>query len=259
MKAAASLILAAIFFSACHTTKQNSGLGAPYYPTGDTLITQSLFNDRSSTVSEENIQKILDGAYALPRQLRVAVVRLEAPVQQRRYYYFDDEQYLKTQQSYLDLFIEKFKQSPRVSKVTLIPDLLVSKTPGFTNIREAAVRMQADIVVIYAITSDLYSRYKAFSKTDIKAFATTQLIILDVRTGLVPFSSIVTKDVFSQRKKEEMDVSEAAGRIQHEAVLLTINEIGGKITNFLGQGTASVDKSNDAGANLAAGKHGEKF
>lgn len=250
MKAAASLIFAVILFSACHTTKQSLAVRQQDYPAGDTLITQSLFNDKSSTVSEENIQKILDGTYALPQQLRVAVVRLEAPVQQKRYYYFDDEQYLKTQQSYLDLFIEKFKQSSRVNKVTLIPDLLVSKTPNFTNIREAAVRMQADIVVIYAITSDLYSKYKVFSKTDIKAFATTQLIILDVRTGLVPFSTIATKDAFSQRKKEEMDVAEAAGRIQHEAVLLTINEIGGKITDFLGQGTAAGSKPGEIESSL---------
>ena len=93
--------------------------------------------------------------------------------------------------------------------------------------------MQADIVVVYSITSDIYSKYKFFSKADIKAFATTQLIILDVRTGLIPFSAIVTKDYLSQKKKEELSNSEASGRIQNEAVLLTINDIGQKITEFL--------------------------
>ncbi|WP_336516560.1 hypothetical protein [Pollutibacter soli] len=256
MKASATFLLAVILFSSCQTTKRGSGLGELNFPAGDTLITQSLFNDKSSTVSEENIQKILDGTYALPQQLRVAVVRLDPGIQQRRNYgyFFDDEQYLKTQQSYLDLFIEKFKQSPRVNKVTLIPDLLVSKSPNFTNIREAAVRMQADIVVIYAITSDLYSKYKVFSKTDIKAFATTQLIVLDVRTGLVPFSTIVTKDAFSQRKKEELDITEAAGRVQHEAVLLTINDIGSKITSFLGQSSVALSKPTETATLQTNGK-----
>ena len=144
-----------------------------------------------------------------------------------------DEQYLKTQQSYLDLFADKLKRSSRVTKLNIIPDLLISKTPSFTNIREAAVRMQADVVVVYAIASDIYSKYKLFSKPDIKAFATTQLIIMDVRTGLIPFSTIVTKDFLSQKKKEELDNTEAASRIQNEAVLLTINDIGQKITEFL--------------------------
>lgn len=227
--------LSCVLLMACNTTRSLSGSPSWEMPNNDTLITQSLFNDKASTISEENIQKILDGSYKLPQQIRVAIVRLEATPQTRRYYwsYWSDEQYLKTQQSYLDLFTDKFKQSSRVTELSIIPDLLISKTPTFTSIREAAVRMQADVVVVYAITSDIYSKYKLFTKPDIKAFATTQLIILDVRTGLIPFSTIVTKDYLSQKKKEELDNSEATSRIQNEAVLLTINEIGHKVTSFL--------------------------
>jgi hypothetical protein len=118
----------------------------------DTLITQSLFNDRSSTISEENIQRILTGNYKLPQQLRVAVVKLESP-QVKKYYwsYSSDEDYLKTQQSYLDSFTNQFSRSPRVTKVSVIPDLLISKSPSFTNIREVAVRMQADVVMRLSI------------------------------------------------------------------------------------------------------------
>jgi hypothetical protein len=235
MKQTTVLIVIIALLTSCGTTRPIGNSSGVDTPGGDTLITQSLFNDRASTISEESIQKILDGKYNLPQQLRVAIVRLEPTPQLKRYYwnYWSDEQYLKTQQSYLDLFADKFKQSSRVTRLTIIPDLLISKTPSFTNIREAAVRMQADIVVVYAISSDIYSKYKLFSKPDIKAFATTQLIILDIRTGLVPFTTIATRDYLSQKKKEELDNSEAASRIQNEAVLLTINDIGQKITEFL--------------------------
>ena len=224
--------LSVIFFMiSCGTAKPITTSSGDSFTNQDTLITQSLFNDRNASISEENIQKILEGNYRLPQQLRVAIVRLDNTSQRRSYW--GDEQYLKTQQSYLDLFQEKLKQSARVANVSIIPDLLISKSPSFTTIREAAVRMQADVVVIYTINSDLYSKYKFFSKPDIKAFATTQLIMLDVRTGLIPFSSIVTKDALSQKTKEELDNTEAANRIQNEAVLLTINDIGQKITAFL--------------------------
>lgn len=232
MKQIFLLIVLIALLASCSSTRplnNNSGAG---YEGSDTLITQSLFSDKTSSISEDNIQKILDGTYKLPQQLRVAIVRLENESQQKRYYW-SDEQYLKTQQSYLGLFSEKFRQSSRVTNLSIIPGLLISKSPSFTNIREVAVRMQADIVVIYSIASDIYSKYKIFSKTDIKAFATTQMILLDIRTGLIPFTAIVTKDVLSQKKKEELDNSEAANRIQNEAVLLTINEIGQKITEFL--------------------------
>jgi hypothetical protein len=198
-------------------------------------ITQSLFSDKNATILEENIQKILDGNYTLPAQLRVAVVSIDNTSPNRRYYwnYWTDEQYLKTQQAYLDLFTDKLKQSQRVISVETIPDLLLTKPQTFTNIREAAVRLQADVVIVYSITTDIYSKYKLFTKPDIKAFATTQLIVLDVRTGLVPFSAIVTKDQLSKRQGNELDNNEASSRIQKEAVLMTIEEIGIKLTDFL--------------------------
>ena len=235
MKQLAFLGCMVVLLSACASTHQAGSHAQAYGAYADTMITQSLFADRNASISEENIQKILEGTYKLPQQLRVTIVRLEPNTQAKRHYwnYWSDEQYLKTQQAYLDQFAEKFRQSPRVTQLSIIPDLLISKTPTFTSIREAAVRMQADMVVVYAITSDIYSKYKLFSKTDIKAFATTQLIVLDVRTGLIPFSAIVTKDTLSQKKKEELDYAEAASRIQNEAVLLTINDISEKITAFL--------------------------
>lgn len=219
--------------SSCTGSKQINAVAETAYQDNDTLITQSLFNDKNSTISEENIQRILDGNYKLLPSLRVAIVKPDVLSQRKYRTYASDEQYLKTQQSYLDLFSEKLKQSSRVAKLSIIPDLLISRSPSFTSIREAAVRIQADIVIIYSINSDIYSKYKLFSKADIKAFATTQLLVLDVRTGLIPFSTITTKDILSQKKKEELDNAEAVDRIQKEAVLLTIDEIGQKIAEFL--------------------------
>jgi hypothetical protein len=195
-------------------------------------VTESLFTDKNATITEENIKKILDGTLVLPPQLRVGIVRVDHTAPGRRYYW-NDEQFLKTQQSYTDLFTQILKQSPRVTAVSVIPDLLLTRPQTFTNIREAAVRLQTDIVIIYTIATDIYSKYKLFTKPDIKAFATTQLIVLDVRTGLVPFSTIVTKDQLSKKLETDLDNSEATSRIQKEAVLLTIAETGKKLTGFL--------------------------
>jgi len=235
MKTFITLLSLSLLLCACGFQQQVQANDEFNKQPSDTLLTQSLFNDKASTISEEGIQKILDGNFKLPSKMRVAIVKLQSPQQKRSYWNWswNDEEYLKTEQSYIDLFAEKFKQSDKVSKVSIIPDLLISKTPSFTSIREAAVRMQADVVVVYSIASDIYSKYKIFSKDDIKAFATTQLILLDVRTGLIPFSSIITKDVLSQKKKEELNQSEAYARVQKEAVLLTIQETGQRIKDFL--------------------------
>jgi hypothetical protein len=228
------LLSIAFFVTSCETTRPTAQAGSTQdRPGEDTLIIQSLFNDRSSNISEENIQKILDGSYRLPSTLRIAIVRLEGSKQQR--YFWNDESYLKTQQSYLDSFTARLRSSPRVTTIASIPDIIISKSPSFTNIREAAVRMQCDMALVYSITDDLYSRYKAFSSPDVKAFATTQLILMDVRTGLIPFSATVTKDFLSKKTKEDLDLSQTRDRVLNEAVLATINETGQKIVRFLAE------------------------
>ena len=117
MKQVTLFISIVILISSCDTGKQAAYSSNQGYGTEDTLITQSLFNDKAATISEENIQRVLDGSYKLPQQLRVAIVKLESSSQRRNYwYYWNDEQYLKTQQSYLDLFTNQFKRSSRVTK-----------------------------------------------------------------------------------------------------------------------------------------------
>lgn len=231
MKLVLGSFLFVLILVSCRTAAPISNSSSDAGPLTDTLITQSLFNDKASSISEENIQSILNGNYKLPQQLRIAIVRMETKGNVKRFSW-NDEDYIKTIQAYQDLFAEKLKQSPRITKVSIIPDLLISKSPSFTSIREAGVRMQTDIVLVYSITSDTYAKYKFFARPEIKAFATTQLILMDLRTGLIPFSTIVTKDVVSQRKKEDTDIAESNTRVQNEATLLTINEIGQQLTGF---------------------------
>jgi hypothetical protein len=193
-------------------------------------ITQSLFSDKSSSISEENIQKILDGTVKMPEKLRVAVIRLD---QQEKRHYWNNEEYQKMNQAYMDLITAQLKKSGRVVKSSSVPDLLIAKPTTYTSIREASVRMQSDVAVIFTITTDTYSKYKFLSKADFKCFANTQLVILDIRTGLILFTSVVTRDAIGQKKENELDNAEAIKRIQHEAALLTLDEIGQRIIEFL--------------------------
>ena len=67
MKQTTLIIFIAIAISSCETAKQSAYPPNEGYANGDTLITQSLFNDKAATISEENIQRVLDGTYKLPR------------------------------------------------------------------------------------------------------------------------------------------------------------------------------------------------
>ena len=55
---------------------------------------------------------------------------------------------------------------------------------------------------------------------------------MDIRTGLVPFSTLVTKDVLTQQLPKEEE-PEMKRRAQNEAIVKTLSEIGEKVNMFL--------------------------
>lgn len=227
------ILLAAL--TGCAVARYPTGSLAAEAPPTEPPIMQSLFADKNATISEENIQKILKGTYRLPASLRVALVRLDNEAPARRYYWAD-EQYVKSQQAYADQFTAQLQQAKRVTKVTVLPELLISGTPTFTSIREAAVRTQADVAVVYTVTSDVYANYRLFAKSEIKAFATTQLLVLDTRTGLIPFAATSTRDAQATRQTSELNTSETTSRVKREAAVLTIEELGRQLATFLAGG-----------------------
>ncbi|HEY6899949.1 MAG TPA: hypothetical protein VI233_04875 [Puia sp.] len=232
MKSIFPFLFIVLFIASCGSGRPMTSGGVAV--TGeDTTIIQSLFNDKASSISEENIQRLLEGSYRLPASLRIAVVRLETNRQQRSSW--NDEYYQKAQQSYLDSFTVRLKSSPRVASVVSVPGIMVSRSPSFTTIREAAVRMQCNMVLVYSVSGDYYSRYRVFASTDLKAFATTELLLMDVRTGMVPFSTTVTRDVLTKKVKGDLDYDQTRDRVLNEAALSTINDIGGKIVGFLSE------------------------
>lgn len=233
--------IASIVMSSCMSVKE----ATPYYGQGSVVggygtdnileddITQSLFDDKDAKISEENIQKILDGKYTLPQRLRVAVVNIENSPLIKRRYAWNDEDYLSSRQRYLTTMTSNLETQSRVEKVTLIPDIMMSSVPTFTSIREAAVRMQADVVLVYSVKGGMYSKYKMFAADEYKAFATTQVLIMDVRTGLVPFATVVTEDYMSKKEKSDFNNSEAEKRTQEEAVQRTLEKVCVGLNSFL--------------------------
>lgn len=194
-------------------------------------ITQSLFSDKEATISEKNIQRILNGKYALPQSLRVAIVNLENSQYRRRNW--DDEDYLSSRQKYLETLTMNLNNQNRVQSVSLIPDVMLPASLTFGSIREAAVRMQADVIVVYSVSAGMYSKYRMFKGSTYKAFATTQVLVIDVRTGLVPFTRVISKDTTAKKEDADFNSDEARKRIQEEAVMKTLDEICSDLNNFL--------------------------
>lgn len=224
------IILILLLLSSCTATQSTE---TQYRENDKQLITHSLFNDKSATISEESINKILSGNFILPEKMKVAIVRLQPERNNSNMWYYRDENYQKTQQGYIDTLINKLKSTGRVTEAVIVPELLISSTPSFTVLREAAVRMQADALVVYSVVSDVYNKYRIFSKTDVKAFATTQMMMMDVRTGLIPFTTIVTRDTLSKKEQQEADIYETKRRVENLAATMSVEQAALELNNHL--------------------------
>jgi hypothetical protein len=196
-------------------------------------ITESLFAEKDRTLSEENIQKLLDGKLNLPDTLRIALFRYGMT---NRYYTkmsgFQDEISVKSYQSYIDTLVSSLKDNRRVKNVHPIPSLMLSSNPTITQLRETSVRLLSDLLIVYSNTSDIYYKWKVFKKDEAKAFATTEILIMDIRTGLVPFSTTITKDFLTKTLTDET-IDEARKRAEKEAIVLTLVEAGQRVNKFL--------------------------
>jgi hypothetical protein len=198
------------------------------------IITESLFNDKDRTLSEENIKTLLNGKLILPDTLRVAVfkVGMNNHFYSKMLYQRNSEVMVRGHQSLFDSLSVSLKQNPRVEEVHAIPTMMLSTYPNITQLREASVRLQSDILLVYSTTSDIYYHSKIIKKDEVKAFATTELFLLDIRTGLIPFSTVVTKDFVAKEIKGELS-EEIRKRAEQEATLMTLMEIGEQIKVFL--------------------------
>jgi hypothetical protein len=59
--------------------------------------------------------------------------------------------------------------------------------------------------------------------------------MLDVRTGLIPFSRIITREFLATREKTDANFNETMARAEKEAAILSLKSLGEQTVDFLSQ------------------------
>lgn len=233
------LALCLFLMGSCGTAKlaSSSYAPAPIQENRD-YLTQSLFSSKDKTISEEGIAKILDSDIKLPDTIRLAILNY-ASNSINRYYsaYWSNEEFLKLQQSFIEIFKKKLSANSKVKQIILMPKLMIGSNPNIFTLRESAVRLQADLFLVFSINSDIYYKYKTFKKDEAKAYATAEALLMDVRTGIIPFSDIVTREN-QVTKDNNIDLSnqDTQKRAENGAIQSTLEELSTRVNDFLKQG-----------------------
>ena len=200
---------------------------------GGPVLTESLFDYKERTLSEADIRYILDGHIHFSDTVRLAIFNLGGNVARFGAWRWNDEEGLKTQQQLIDTLTRALRRSGRVHKVILLPSIVTGSKPNIYQLRESAVRVQADMLLVFSLYSDLFRKYRAFKKDEAKAFATSEAILMDVRTGIIPHTSVVTKSAQSLKEKSDFSTQEMEKRALYLATLEALLETGNKTAAFL--------------------------
>jgi hypothetical protein len=212
------------------------------------VLESSLFPSDKNVLGEEAIQRILTSKFKMPSTIKIALFRLQDTEQQQaiRYYgygYWRSEEYLKIQQTYIDTLSGEISKSDRVIEVASIPSVLTPKEPSLPIIRETAVRLQADTLMVLKLTTDVYEKSRLFQSSQAKAFCTCEGFLLDVRTGLIPFSKVITRDYLATEDKTDANFTETMVRAQKEAALLALRVLGQETVTFISSMPKSAESS----------------
>jgi hypothetical protein len=203
------------------------------------VIETSLFSSDQAIIGEDAIQRLLSGKIVLPEKSKIAAVKLPTAKERERAryhygsFYFESEQYQKSQQMFFETLQLSLIGTRRVSEVTILPSLMIPENPSISVLREAAVRVQADLLLIYRTYSNVYEKYVFLGRDKVKAYCSVEAVLLDVRTGIIPFTNIVT-EVFEDRKEDE-DITneEMLLRAENMATQKSLESIGAELGKFL--------------------------
>jgi len=197
----------------------------------------SLFPSDAGVLDEEAIRTILSSRFVMPSSITMALVRLrddqQTAVQYYGYGYWTSEEYLKTQQSFIDTLSGELLKSGRIEDAASIPSVLMPREPSLPVIRETGVRLQADMILVFKLTSDVYQKYRFLRTTQAKAFCTCEGFLFDVRTGIIPFSRTITKEFLATHEKPDANFNETMVRAQKEAVVLSLKDLAQQVVAFV--------------------------
>jgi hypothetical protein len=123
--------------------------------------------------------------------------------------------------------------SDQIAEVTPLPSLMTPSRVSIPILREAAVRMQADLLLVYRVGSDTYSQYRTFAKDKVKAYSTCEIVLLDVRTGLVPFTRVVSRERLEMKQPADLDLSETMRRAEQTSAAETLKTSAQDLVQFM--------------------------
>lgn len=196
----------------------------------------SLFPSDAAVLTDEAVAKILDTTVRLPEKARVALLHVEHGSVVRHWGWgpYWAAMGPAEQQQVTDSVAATLASSPRIRSTGTLPRFLLPEKPTVGHLREAAARTQVDLVLIYRTDCQAYQRSRLFGATQAKAFCSAESALLDVRSGVVPFTTRALRDFTVDQKSGDAGFLETVRKAETAAFTAALDDCALALVKFLG-------------------------
>lgn len=191
----------------------------------------------SGDTPDSAIDNLLARRLALPGRITVGILHLPGP--RARFSWFTSGELSDQTQALADSAVAVLLRSKRVERAVVLPVVVVGERYTVASLREAAARLQAHVLLVYRPTCKFYERDPFIGSPQYRAVCTIEAVALETRLGLLPFSTVVTREYVTQKQRGDFDVSAAWRRAQLQALTFGVIDVGTR----LGASLATVPES----------------
>ncbi len=191
-------------------------------------LTGSLFPGDEAVLGDKAIEKLLTSRIVLPAHLRLAVLRLSQDSNFGWYW----QTPIPHQRAVVG-FIETLRGCDRLSDASVLPSLLVPEKQTVPFLREAAARYQARLLLLYRPAWTVFAKERVFGADEAKVLCRIEAVLLDVRTGTVPFTATASGDALAKKSKAELTFEETIWNARDEAFSSALSRLASDTVRFL--------------------------
>lgn len=184
-------------------------------------IGESLLDEKGN-LGEQEISRLLNSKIEIPRDLHLAVVFLSDSN-------FFETKYLSPR---MERFFDRKEWGGRVQAISPVPQSLLGKSSDLRSLRRAAALLQADMLLVIKPVTRSDWRF-SFFRSRAKAFSSVEVMLVDTRTSVVPFTVLSSGAIEQSEQEEDFSHSELIERAKLESEYKALEGIPRIIREYL--------------------------
>ena len=218
---------AVLFSMGCTAAKRAPQTAGDYYSSlayqSRDVLRQSLFRSDQAVLSNEEIETVLSSKIELPQQAHLAILRLGPESEVLTWAFLAGAPNP----------LSTLSETPRLSRASWLPSLLIPEKLTIPLLREAAARFQADLLLVYRTPCQRFQEYRFFGSDESKVYCVAEGVLLDVRTGIVPFSGAAAKELKTQKAEGDVNLYETMKKSEAQATSAALSDLANQLVQFL--------------------------